>query len=92
MYRIFATYVCDSLKMEREQLIIITNLATTCESQKRKLKEIQNLNPPQINTGNVVNSAYQIKILWGNCNSSPMNTTKIGTFKNSYQPCFHGLL
>ena len=36
MYGIFATYTCDSLKMEGERLIIVTNLATTCESQVKE--------------------------------------------------------
>ena len=48
--------------------------------------------PPKINTGNVVDSSYHMKILWGNCLPSSMNTTKVGTFKEANQPGFCCLL
>ena len=39
-----------------------------------------------------MDSSYQIKILWGNCLPSSMNTTKVGTFKEANQPGFCCLL
>ena len=59
------------------------NLATTCESLRV---------PPKINTGDVVDPSFQIKILQGNCLPSSMNTTKVGTFKEANQPGFCCLL
>ena len=55
--------------------IMKTYLMTTCESQKIKTEEdVAKLNPPQINTSNVVYMPNQIKIFRSNSNSPSMYT------------------